>query len=354
METIDLYPYLIIIGSSILAAATWLLSKYRAHSRHSQELIQLNERLGYDLPDFLRKCWPVIKRGGVTGMFWELNWFGTLLCESHGRREGAVIERNFEVQEISLNIKLYPGKRGWEQLYFSEALAENFFLLIRMNLWIKVGTVQGTFDQSAKMAVFLQHDMKNMLQIINLTADQLENPTPGQEKKLIDSLRMAIPAVRDRAEHMLKGLVHTDETGTGKQLNLETYLYEAANMYALPVAISGHASASVADDALQSIVDNIIGNYSHISKVDKNIQLDLQIELENADDMAVARFQDKNGSPFQWPERLFEPFWSEYGKGRGIGLYQARQKALAAGGSLTVEARPDKPLQFILSLPAHM
>ncbi|MEX2367720.1 MAG: hypothetical protein WD601_14050 [Pseudohongiellaceae bacterium] len=354
METINLYPYLIIIGSSILAAATWLLYKYRTQNQHSHELIRLNEQLGYDLPNFLRQCWPLIKRGGVSGMHWQLHWFGTMLSEGHGKREGTIIERDFDVQEISLKITLYLGNRGWEQLYFSKALAENFFLLVRMNIWIKVGTVQGAFDQTAKMAVFLQHDMKNILQIIKLTADQLENPVPGQEAKLINSLRMAIPAVRDRAEHMLKGLVSQPAAGHNSCLQLETYLQEAASMYALPISINGHATASVTDDTLQSIIDNIIGNYSQISKIDSNINLDLQIELENTRTMAIARFEDKNGSPFKWPERLFEPFWSEYGKGRGIGLYQARQKALAAGGALVVEANADKPLRFVLSLPADL
>ena len=37
--------------------------------------------------------------------------------------------------------------------------------------------------------------------------------------------------------------------------------------------------------------------------------------------------------------------------GLGIGLYQARQQAISAGGKLTVDALPDKPLCFILSLP---
>jgi C4-dicarboxylate-specific signal transduction histidine kinase len=48
---------------------------------------------------------------------------------------------------------------------------------------------------------------------------------------------------------------------------------------------------------------------------------------------------------------LFEPFWSEQSKGLGIGLYQARQLAAGAGGSLEVIASGDRPLVFVLSLP---
>ena len=60
---------------------------------------------------------------------------------------------------------------------------------------------------------------------------------------------------------------------------------------------------------------------------------------------------DPHGAPCEWPERLFEPFWSEFGRGRGIGLYQARQLAQAAGGSLVAEAVPGRPLKFTLILP---
>src|SRR4051812_29620151 len=128
--TANLYAYLIIIGSSILVAAAWLLYQYRAQLQRSQELIQLNESLHYDLPDFLRQCWPILERGGVHAMTWELDWFGTSLQAAHKQPAGEMLEKIFEVQEIRLVVRLYHTKRGWEQRYFSLAQAENFFLLL--------------------------------------------------------------------------------------------------------------------------------------------------------------------------------------------------------------------------------
>lgn len=357
MTTTDLYPYLIIIGISILAATGWLLHQYRMQVLRTQELIHLNEQLAYDLPDFLRQCWPTLKKGDFTGMSWQLDWFGTLVSEDSGQLSGQVLEKRFEVQEITLVIRLFRDKKGWEQQYFSNALADNFFLLVRMNLWIKLGTVQGTFDQTAKMTVFLKHDVKNMVQLLSLSADQLQSTQSGQEGKLLHSLREAIPAVRDRAEHMLRAL--GDKPGPQKQpdllresaLPLQAILQQAASIYELPVYIQGQAFVPIEKDRLLSIIDNLLGNYSRQGRKLSGKGPELHILIKKQGDKVVTTIEDIHGKPFPWPERLFEPFWSEHGGGRGIGLYQARQQAKAAGGDLSARASPDTPLQFSLTLP---
>jgi hypothetical protein len=352
-----LYPYFLIIGSSILVASAWLLSRYHKQIQRNQELIRLNEDLGYDLPDFLRQCWPLLSESGFAGISWKLNWFGTTLSDQHGKLEGNIIERKLEVQEISLYVNLYQAKKGWEAHHFNNALADSFFLLVRMNLWIKLGTVQGAFEQTAKMTVFLQHDVKNMVQLMSLTVDQLEKAAPGQELNLIGSLKMALPAVRDRAQHMLDALINNPGSVNNIEADysqqLEQVLRQTADIYELPVNIKGEARVNIDPDRLQSIVDNLLGNYSHQARKNIRRNTDIRIELENRDNSVVVSMQDVNGDPCLWPERLFEPFWSEHGSGRGIGLYQAKQQASAVGGDLSVNAKPDRPLQFRLSLPSQ-
>ena len=361
MTTTDLYPYLIIIGSSILAATGWLLHQYRMQLQRTQELIQLNEVLGYDLPNFLRECWPILKNAGFLGFSWQLDWFGTRVTETHGIQTGQLLEKKFDVQEISLLIRMHRSRKGWEQRYFSNAQADSFFLLVRMNLWIKLGTVQRAFDQTAKMTVFLKHDVKNMVQLLSLSADQLETTETGQEQRLLSSLRTAIPAVRDRAEHMLRALSDkpakvANEPGHMQPppLALEQVLQQTANLYELPVTITGQARVAMDKDQLMIIVDNLLGNYSTQARMKTGTRPKLMITLINQDAKVVVSMEDIHGGPFAWPERLFEPFWSEHGSGRGIGLYQARQQANAVGGDLSATAPADKPLRFILTLPANL
>ena len=48
MATVDLFPYyFVVIGSSILAGAGWLLYQYRMQALRIQELIRLNEEAWY-------------------------------------------------------------------------------------------------------------------------------------------------------------------------------------------------------------------------------------------------------------------------------------------------------------------
>ena len=122
-------------------------------------------------------------------------------------------------------------------------------------------------------------------------------------------------------------------------------------MYELPSTISGTAMVNLPKSTLQSILDNILGNFSRQANKASAQEPDVQIRLENENGFVNISITDTNGEPCLWPERLFEPFWSEFGTGRGIGLYQARQQAFAIGGSLTAESMANSPLIFILKLP---
>jgi signal transduction histidine kinase len=351
VTTFSLYPYLILAGISILLATAWLLHQARAQTQRSQALIRLNESLKFDLPDFLRQCWPALKAGGFAGLRWQLQWYGASVNGSSGAETSRVLYEKFQVQEIILEIYLYQGQRGWEQRYFSSVLAQNFFLLVRMDMWIKLGTVRGTFDQTARLTVFLQHDMKNLLQLITLAADQVEYDAPGHEDRLLSSLRVSLPAMRDRAGHVLKALVNDPAPGKRKSVDLVEVIQSSAMIHELSAEIDGQARVSVPEQSLHSIIDNLLGNYGQQGRrLESRVTVNVSLRVEKG--FASIEFKDPDGAPCEWPERLFEPFWSEYGRGRGIGLYQARQLAQAAGGSLVADAVSGRPLKFTLILPA--
>lgn len=351
MTTVNLYPYLILVGGSILAATAWLLYRARVQTKLGQELIRLNEEVSFDLPDFLRHCWPTLKAGEFSGLSWRLEWFGATISGDYGEYSEGVLYQHFEVQEISLDIRLYHRKHGWEQRYFTQVLADNFFLVARMDIWIKIGTVRGTFDQTAKMNVFLQHDMKNLLQLVSLAADQLLNRQNGQEEKLLNSLQKSVPSIRDRAKHMLNTLANSRTSLEKSSITLSETLKHTAALFELPIAIEGDAIVNVSEEALSSILENILGNYAWRARNENSKPLDLHVRIIVHDITVAIEIEDMNGEPFMWPERLFEPFWSERGSGRGIGLYQSRQLAKSQGGELIANAKPNAPLRFVLTLP---
>ena len=347
----DLYPYLILVGGSILAATAWLLFQARGRVHITNELVNLNESLGFDLPDFLRRCWKPLSAAGFKGIDWELNWFGTLLTGSEGVAGEVAIQRRLEVDEITLTVQLHDGKRRFEQRYFSTVLSESFFLLLHMDMWIKLGTVQGAFAQTAKLTVFLQHDMKNLVQLISLVSEQLAAPPRGNEAKLLETLRHVMPTLRERSERFLSNLSTQVQAGERRSIELGDAVHKTANIHDLKVQIEGQGQTLSNEPQLYSILDNLFGNYVDQLRHNPGHRVDLQVRISAQDRQVCLAITDRNGAPCSWPERLFEPFWSEKGSGLGIGLYHARQLAISQGGSLRAEAPSDAPLTFILSLP---
>jgi signal transduction histidine kinase len=372
-----LYTYLIVIGCTILFAAAWLLHQARRQSRLAHQLIQLNESQAFDLPNFLRTSWPALSAGGFCGLSWHLVWFGTDIRETQGYRSPELVSKDFDVGDIRLHVELFMPKRGWERGYFSRTLAEQFFLLLQMDLWIKLGSVRSTFEQTARMSVFLQHDIKNLLQLTSLAADQLTTIVPGQEIRLLEILKRSLQALQQRADQILKRLVQSSEAQLGTRnkasaVNLSAFISNALDSHSLSAQLQGpECHILIAPDSFQSILDNLLGNYVQQSQTGTSGQMpQLRVNWQFSkryDDTSVSdnspadneacfvtiRLYDIHGKPSLNPERLLEPFWSEHGKGRGIGLFQSRQLANQWGGTIHIDAPADGPLVFIIQLPAH-
>lgn len=347
----SLYPYLILIGISIILATTWLLGQARRRARITNELVILNEKLGFDLPDLLRHCWEPLEKAGFKGISWQLDWFGSSLSKTEGSQGDLFIHRKLEVDDISLSINLYDGKRRFEQRYFSTVLSESFFLLLYTDMWVKLGTVQGAFAQTAKLSVFLQHDMKNIVQLISLVSEQLENTPAGAEEKLLNSLRTVMPTLHERSERFLSTLSSNASTGKLEPVDLAEALRKTADIHNLQINIRGSGQALINEQSLNSICDNLFGNYIDQNRRNPEIDLDIEISIiENDSDLEMS-IKDVNGRPCLWPERLFEPFWSEKGDGLGIGLYHARQLIQGAGGTLQAITPENDPMIFVAIIP---
>lgn len=347
----NLYPYLILIGFSIILATSWLLNQARRRAYITSELVNLNQELNFDLPDFLRHCWKPLEKAGFKGLSWQLDWFGSQISHLEGSVGDFAIKRKFEVEDITLEVKLYDGRRRFEQRYFSTLVSESLFLLLYTDMWVKLGTVQGAFAQTAKMNVFLQHDMKNIVQLISLVAEQLDSTPEDKQEKLLESLRTVMPTLRERSERFLSTLSSDQPAGGEDAINLCDFLHKTAKIHDLSIVIDGNGQIHGNEQALSSIFDNLFGNYIDQSRMNPGSQPGIEISIESGDGSVTIALTDSQGKPCQWPERLFEPFWSEKGDGLGIGLYHARQLVSGLGGNLEAITPKDAPMTFVVSLP---
>jgi len=346
----SLYPYLILIGFSIIIATGWLLRQARMRARITNELVTLNEQLEFDLPDFLRQCWKPLSKAGFRGVTWRLDWFGSSLSRTEGKTGEVTIERSLSVDDINLVVQLHDGKRRFEQRYFSTILSESFFLLLYTDMWVKLGTVQGAFAQTAKLNVFLQHDMKNIVQLVSLAADQLQHTPADKEQKLLDSLRKVIPTLQERSERFLNTLSSSPPNEAFAAVDLCEAFLKSAEIHNLKINITGSGNVLINEQSLASICDNIFGNYIDQARRHPNQQPEIKVTITTAEDHLEAVITDIHGKPCRWPERLFEPFWSEKGDGLGIGLYHARQLITGAGGTLHALTPEHDALSFIMRL----
>lgn len=348
----QIYLAFILMGITIAAVVAALWYQARKASRISLGLIRLNEQYNFDTPMFLEQAWPLLEQAGLLGLNWRLDWFGIVKQGRYGRHVDASTHKEIEVAEMKLTMNFHQRDNRGEQRYFEETLIETFLLLLRTDMLIKASAIDATFTQMSKLNLFLQHDIKNIAQFIQLMADQLATVPAGKEQKILSHLRRAAPLIRHRADR----IVHTLTAGSNPHEALRTIqLREVLNglcvLHELEVQIKGDALLHAAGTTIDTALDNILKNYHDASVREHTGQPLMMIAIETHAQHVSIAITASNGSRAPALERLFEPFWSSDAAGLGIGLYQAKQMLEMQGGSLQVTQDADTPLRFNIMFP---
>ena len=345
-----LYPILIIIGSTIGAVLAYLWWQARAASQINVALIRLNEHYKFDVPSFLQHAWPLLAQSGLRGIRWQLDWFGVNLEGCEGETRGNSVEKIIAIGEMKVTIH-FQQNRPNERRYFDIALMETFLLLLRTDMWIKAGAIDATLHQMSKLTLFLQHDMKNVAQFIQLMADQLESVPEGKEKQVLHYLRAAAPLMRHRADRIVQTLTLgqiQDDAQTMLQLN--QVLAQLGDLYQLDYTISGTAQIQARENTLESALDNILKNYSDIYQREGGTKPRVTIKLDDHAHQVCITISANNVVPTTHVERLFEPFWSSDPAGLGIGLYQAKHMLDLCHATICATQTPAGTLEFHIAL----
>ena len=346
---------LIIVGLTIGAVLAALWVQARRSSRLGLALIRLNEQLGFDLPAFLDQAWPLLERSSLRGIGWELDWYGVRKQGQFGQARGSLTERVVAVGDMKLALRFHRDAARGEQAYFEEALIETFMLLLRTDMLIKAAATDATLSHMARLNLFLQHDMKNIAQFIQLMGDQLSSVPVGKEHKVLEYLRVATPLIRHRADRIVRTLmVGAAPAEAPRALALRPLLVQLCQLYGLACVIDGDGEVAAAGSALETVLDNILKNYQDVGARLGLGPMELRIAIVPAGaGFDIALWAPQSG-PVAAPERLFEPFWSSTPAGLGIGLYQARHLMEMQGGSLSAGTDAQGALRFHLHCPRHL
>lgn len=352
IELGQIHLYLILVGLTIAAVMAILWFKARKASRINLQLIRLNEQCAFDVPAFIAQAWSLLARSGLRGIVWRLEWFGAASSGAHGRIKGRLRRRTAAVGEMAVELEFYQHEGSGEQRYFEETLIETFMLLLRMDMLIKVGSVDAALSHMSRMNLFVQHDMKNIAQFIQLMSDQLDNIPQGREQKVLDYLRLATPLIRHRADRVVRTLtLGVRGAKPGPAVAVAVMLRQLCVLYRLDNSIVGDASVADAGEALETVFDNLVKNYHDLEIREEITALTLEINITSTDTMAQITLQAPAAPRVDALERLFEPFWSSSPAGLGIGLYQARHIMESLGGTLTASQGHDGPLCFLVQCP---
>ncbi|MES2934247.1 MAG: HAMP domain-containing sensor histidine kinase [Pseudomonadota bacterium] len=348
----QIYLYLILVGATIGAVLATLW--YQAHKtgRINLALIRLNEQYRFDTPTFLSHAWHLLSQSGLLGIAWRLDWFGVLKEGNAGVTTGMVTERQIEVAEMKLTVNFYRRDSRGERRYFEETMIETFLLLLRTDMLLKAGTTDATLSQMSKLNLFLQHDMKNIAQFIQLMADQLASIPAGKEQQVLEYLRRATPLIRHRADRIVSTLtVGSRPEEAARTIQLREVLTEIGDLYGLEYTISGEASIRATGNTMDTVLDNILKNYHDLAIRENTARLQVSVVIKRHSGQVEITIEAADAPPAPAPERLFEPFWSSDPAGLGIGLYQAKQMLELQGGALWISHEAGAPLRFHITYP---
>ncbi|QJQ31096.1 PEP-CTERM system histidine kinase PrsK [Sphingomonas lacunae] len=209
------------------------------------------------------------------------------------------------------------------------------------------------FEEFHRRFAFMMHDVKNLTSQMALLARNVERhgDNPDFREDMIVTLRLSA----DRLGQMMQRLSQQEKVrieGLGPVDAAAAAMRVAVGKRGLHrVQLLGEAKAKALADqhTLEQLLIHLVQN-----AIDATIgDAPVTIQLGEDDKHVLIAVEDRGVgmSPEFIRTQLFRPFSSTKDGGFGIGAFQARQLAVAMGGTLNVESREGEGTIFTLTLP---
>lgn len=346
-------------GASLALALLWLRVGVRRRRRVLDDLLALRGRFEADPLLALEQADHWVRTAGLRGLAWRGEWYGVQVAGSAGQppstetRPADRLARTFDPPDVHLEVQVnLSGTRG-ERRLFAEQAAQWLFVVLEGALAARELALRASMAQRARVAVFVQHDMRNLAQWIDLAAEDLaEARTPDELQAAAGRLRDSARAARERAQRIATAMSRGAEAASATQaLDLRAEIELAASLHQVSLRLPATTPPAVTWDreALQVVLDNVLGNISRLSRERRQpvaAEVDWQVEGDHLV-LGLASPDLRLELPLA---RVFEPWAGTRPQGWGVGLYQARKVALAAGADLRAESCGEG-LRVMLSMP---
>lgn len=280
-------------------------------------------------PDrFLRQaCDALARLPWVTGGAWSAG--------SAAGEFGVPSKHTVEYAGQEVSIRLYTRQRPspslvWHINLLGQVLGQ-FYVAKQRELKLKQQTyLQALHETGARMT----HDVKNLLQSLNVLCSAAERDPGGDPAALHSLMRRHLPTVLQRLQHTLDKL-QRPQTDTGRFAQAESWWDALQKAYAPRgvrfVAAGAMKGTLLPKDLFDSAADNLIQNALDKRKVEP--ALEVSVALDCGTDIVLS--VSDNGRPVSrnvLDGLLKGPVPSE--TGYGIGLYQVARQAELVGFTL--------------------
>jgi len=342
---IDWYYQIIILSGLVIISALAYMKYYSTRFFEVvTEIIKMNELYEYDPVMFIENLQPYMKLMSVR----DYGYYISYLEEEYKKDVKSTnksIKKFIYTKDFTIFVEIVPGRIRWERTYITTLLANTVFLLIKSDVSQHLKSISKAFDETNKLNTFIQHDVKNFAQFINLLNYNTKRAKTDEENsKIVEHLKASLPSLQMRSDRVMATLEKVDgeyfpEITEFNPLKLAKKLAPVFNVEIK--SMSGFEEKISADKhGFTVIYENIIKNFYDKSLVEKGIELYIDISLE--EDMLTVTFTD-TGSPIGNPEKVFAPFFTTKKSGLGVGLFHCRNIAKEMKAELIAENIDNRP-----------
>ena len=277
---------------------------------------------------FLKEaCDGMAKLPWVTGGSWSA---GTESGEF-----GAPSKHTVDYSGREITIRLYSRQRPspslvWHINLLGQLLGQ-FYVAKQRELKLKQQSyVQALHETGARMT----HDVKNLLQSLNVLCSAAERDPGGDPAALQALMRRHLPTVLQRLQHTLDKL-QRPQTDTGRFAQAEAWWDGVQKAYQLRGVLFGAHRAGpgvlLPKDLFDTAADNLLQNALEKRKLDPGVQV--RVALDCSQDIVLSVADSGRPVPKGVLDGLLRgPVPSE--TGYGIGLYQVARQAELLGFAL--------------------
>jgi signal transduction histidine kinase len=219
----------------------------------------------------------------------------------------------------------------------------------------------------SEMASNLAHEIRNPLNLINLTADHLGHEYKPEDNEKLKTYNELIASLKAEVQHLNKMVAEFLAIGRPSKLKKTKFsirqLFDQVQILVKQQLIAKSIALSidgpldemlVADlEQMRLVALNLLLNA--IEALSRKGRIIITIEKKDPVQTLIIRFRDTGpGIPPENLERIFDPYFTNRPGGTGLGLALARRIVEEHGGNIKASNHPDGGAQFEITLPVEV